>query len=94
MSVTSWLQAAVLVGVLLAVIKPLGAHMARVYGEGAARADGARWDEPASASPCSLFIAGLAFLPGDLDDAGILLASLLAGTAGAALLTRLAVRAR
>lgn len=39
MSVTSWLQAAVLVGVLLAVIKPLGAYMARVYGGGASPGD-------------------------------------------------------
>lgn len=103
---TSGLGAAVREPVTIGVVaglvlgKPLGV----LAGAAAARAtrlaplpDGVRWAHLAGVGllagigfTVSLFIAGLAFPPGDLDDAarlGILIASLLAGAAGAALLT-------
>ena len=110
---TSGLGAAVrepvTVGVVAGLVlgKPLGV----LAGAAAARAtglaplpDGVRWAHLAGVGllagigfTVSLFIAGLAFPPGDLDDAarlGILIASLLAGAAGAALLTLIAHRPR
>jgi len=99
----------VTIGVVVGLVlgKPLGvlAAAAAVRATGlAALPDGVGWAHLAGVGllagigfTVSLFIAGLAFPPGDLDDAarlGILIASVLAGAAGAALLIRLPDRAR